>query len=47
MESSDQLVPLVESCFEAGGVHVIDLPVDYSQNDRILNQEIRELSSRV
>eukprot|EP00747_Dinoflagellata_sp_TGD_P092408 gnl/TRDRNA2_/TRDRNA2_165401_c0_seq2.p1 gnl/TRDRNA2_/TRDRNA2_165401_c0~~gnl/TRDRNA2_/TRDRNA2_165401_c0_seq2.p1 ORF type:complete len:186 (+),score=34.89 gnl/TRDRNA2_/TRDRNA2_165401_c0_seq2:22-558(+) len=47
VESSDQLVPLVESCFEAGGVHVIDLPVDYSQNDRILNQEIRELSSRV
>ncbi|WP_421705803.1 acetolactate synthase large subunit [Alloalcanivorax xenomutans] len=47
VESSDQLVPLVESCFEAGGVHVIDLPVDYSQNDHILNQEIRELSSRV
>ena len=41
------LRPLVEECFAAGGVHVIDLPVDYSDNDRVLNQEIRELSRKV
>lgn len=47
VESTDGLAPLVEECFAAGGVHVIDIPVDYSLNDRILNREIRELSSRV
>jgi acetolactate synthase-1/2/3 large subunit len=29
------------------GVHLIDCPVDYSDNDRILNNEIRELSARL
>jgi acetolactate synthase-1/2/3 large subunit len=47
VESTEGLAPLVEECFAAGGVHVIDTPVDYSMNDRILNREIRELSSRV
>ena len=30
----------VENAFEAGGVHLIDLPVDYSDNRRILLDEI-------
>ena len=47
VESTEGLGPLVEECFAAGGVHVIDLPVDYSDNDRVLNQEIRELSRKV
>ena len=29
------------------GVHLIDCPVDYSDNDRILNKEIRELSAKL
>ena len=37
--------PLLASCHDAGGVHVIDVPVDYSENDLILNREIKELSS--
>jgi acetolactate synthase I/II/III large subunit len=40
-----EFAPLLERCHEAGGVHLIDLPVDYSDNDRILNREIRELSA--
>ena len=31
-------------CRDAGGVHLIDCPVDYSQNDQILNKDIKELS---
>ncbi len=31
----------------AGGVHLIEVPVDYSDNHRILNQEIRELSEQL
>ncbi len=47
VESSDQLRPLMEACFENSGVHLIDCPVDYSENDRILNREIREKSKLV
>ncbi len=42
-----ELAEVLESCHIANGVHVIDLPVDYSENDRILNQEIKDLSRRI
>ena len=35
-------LPLLERCLGTPGVHVIDCPVDYSENDRILNVELRE-----
>jgi acetolactate synthase-1/2/3 large subunit len=31
----------------APGVHVIDVPIDYSENDRILNREIKEKSKLI
>ena len=36
-----ELVPLMRVLLREGGVHVIDVPVDYSENDRILNHEIK------
>lgn len=47
VESADQLVPLMQQCHEQPGVHLIDVPVDYSENDHILHHEIQELSQRV
>ena len=47
VETADQLLPLLQECHDTPGVHVIDLPVDYSENDRILNREIQELSAKV
>src|SRR5690606_25021589 len=47
ISATDELKPLMEKCFNEGGVHLIDVPVDYSHNDRILNREIRELSSKL
>lgn len=38
--SAEQLAPLLRECLAAGGVHLIDLPVDYGDNDRLLNHEI-------
>ena len=40
--SAESFEPLVNDCFEQGGVHVIDLPVDYTDNQRILIDELRE-----
>ncbi|QDU72819.1 acetolactate synthase large subunit [Mucisphaera calidilacus] len=47
VESADAFVPVLERCHSEPGVHVIDVAVDYSENDRILNHEIQERSARV
>ena len=44
VERAEDLRPLIERCVSGKGIHVIDCPVDYSENDRILNNEIKELS---
>ncbi|MBF8756676.1 hypothetical protein, partial [Pseudomonas guariconensis] len=46
-ESAEGLLPLLEHCIKTPGVHVIDCPVDYSENDRILNVDLRERSAAV
>jgi acetolactate synthase-1/2/3 large subunit len=47
VSTTDELVATLNSAYEEGGVHLVDVPVDYSKNDRILNNEIAELSSRL
>ncbi|MDQ7075931.1 MAG: thiamine pyrophosphate-dependent enzyme [Gammaproteobacteria bacterium] len=37
LTSATELSELLEACFTQGGVHLIEVPVDYSENDRILN----------
>lgn len=44
VESTEALLPRLRESLDAGGVHLIDVPVDYSENDRILNREIPEQS---
>ena len=38
---------LIGTMLSGGGVHVVEAPVDYSENDRILNHEIKELSAKL
>ncbi|AUM05050.1 MULTISPECIES: acetolactate synthase large subunit [Enterobacter] len=47
VESAGALLPLLERCIKTPGVHVIDCPVDYGENDRILNDELRARSLAV
>jgi acetolactate synthase I/II/III large subunit len=44
LERSEDLIRLMTHCLNAKGVHVINIPVDYSDNDRILNEKIPERS---
>jgi thiamine pyrophosphate-dependent acetolactate synthase large subunit-like protein len=44
LERSEDLIRLMTHCLNAKGVHVINMPVDYSDNDRILNEKIPERS---
>jgi acetolactate synthase I/II/III large subunit len=42
--SADMLPGLLKQCLDTPGVHLIDCPVDYSENDKILNHDIKQLS---
>jgi len=33
---------IVNKCFEDGGVHLIDVPIDYSENNKVLIDELKE-----
>ncbi len=41
VQSTDRLAPTLESAFAAGGVHLVSVPVDYSENHRVLIDELR------
>jgi acetolactate synthase-1/2/3 large subunit len=45
--SAEMLPALLKSCLDTPGVHLIDCPVDYVDNDRILNRELKELAAKV
>jgi acetolactate synthase-1/2/3 large subunit len=38
VKNTEELEPLINKCFDIPGVHVIDVPVDYSKNHELLNQ---------
>ncbi len=45
--SANELLPLLQRCHSEPGVHVVEVPVDYSENDQILNHDIKELSAKI
>lgn len=47
VESSDHLREVLTHCRDTPGVHLIDCPVDYAENDQILNHDIKELSQKL
>ncbi len=42
IERTEDLVPTLEAAFTSGGVHLVDVPVDYSENKRVLIDELAE-----
>jgi acetolactate synthase-1/2/3 large subunit len=47
VESVESLVPLLEECLRTPGVHLVEVAVDYSENDQILNIDIKEKSQLI
>ena len=41
VEAADGLVPALEAAFRARGVHLVAAPIDYSENTRVLIDELR------
>ena len=47
VESSQHLAQVLAHCRDTPGVHLIDCPIDYTENDQILNIDIKELSAKL
>ncbi len=45
--SVDDFKSILEKCINSKGVNLIDLSIDYSENDRILNKELAERSKKI
>ena len=41
VEAADGLVPALEAAFKGGGLHLVTVPVDYTENSRVLVEELR------
>ena len=41
VEATEDLVPTLEAAFAGGGVHVVTVPIDYSENMRVLVDELK------
>jgi len=46
-DSDNSLNSILEFCLNNNGVHVIDVPVDYSLNHQILNLQLKEKTSKL
>ncbi len=42
IEAAEDLCPTFEAAFTAGGVHLVDVPVDYSENQKVLIDELAQ-----
>ncbi len=47
VNSAAELLPLLQKCHSEHAVHVIEVPVDYSENDQILNHDIKHRSAAI
>ena len=41
VEATEDLVPTLEAAFAGGGVHLVTVPIDYSENMRVLVDELK------
>ncbi|NIQ00879.1 MAG: acetolactate synthase large subunit, partial [Nitrospinaceae bacterium] len=44
LEKTDDLEPMLRDCLESPGVHLVDLPVDYSENHRVFDEELPQIT---
>ena len=47
VESADGIIPTLEKAFKGGGVHLVVAPIDYTENSRVLIDELREKLKKV
>ncbi|WP_239506629.1 thiamine pyrophosphate-dependent enzyme, partial [Serratia marcescens] len=40
VDAVEARVPTLEAAFRGGGVHLVDVPIDYAENTRVLVEEL-------
>ena len=45
--SAEELPALLGKCLNSSGVHLVEVPVDYSENERVLIEELRALTAKL
>ena len=45
--ATEDLAPTLETAFQSRGVHLVDVPVDYSENQKVLIDELAEKVSLI
>jgi acetolactate synthase-1/2/3 large subunit len=45
--ATDDLVPILDAAFKAGGVHLVVAPIDYSENKRVLIDELKAKVAKI
>ncbi|MBE8189367.1 MAG: acetolactate synthase large subunit [Candidatus Thioglobus sp.] len=43
VQTADEFVGLIKSCFEKGGVHIIDAPIDYKENQKLFPEQLQNV----
>jgi acetolactate synthase-1/2/3 large subunit len=43
--AASELIPALEQAFSAGGLHLIAVPINYSENTRVLVDELRSMQN--
>lgn len=41
VKTADEFIPLIHACFEKGGVHIIDAPIDYRENKKLFPEQLK------
>jgi acetolactate synthase-1/2/3 large subunit len=41
VETADGLIPALQAAFDEGGVHIVAAPIDYTENTRVLIEELQ------
>ena len=47
VSETKDLVPILEAAFQSGGVHLIVVPIDYSENQRVLIEELKSRPAKI
>ena len=47
VNATRDLVPTLEAAFKGGGVHLVEVPIDYSENVRVLIDELKDRVSEI
>ena len=44
LQATDQLPALLDECLNSPGVHLVEIPVDYSENKKVLIDELNSIT---